>query len=350
MNTPLDRARELREGAREDPDAVDPDLVVELLRYPRRPVQREAAEALLPIVTEHPTVGTAAVSRIAYLLRSVDIEATDDPDAERAFAETLLLSLARIAGAAPEKALTAREEVLAFLDDPDEPLAAPASVCLAQFVEAGAASFVSRVGTFAALLEADSADVRRNAAHILTQLGATHPDALVDSVPALRDHLTDPDAETAKKAAVTLGLVAQRNSDAVAASAPALAAVLDADERGLRANAAGALADIAGWQPSAVRAHEAALLDRIEDDAAPVRRNAAAALTRLAEAGASMEGAAQRGLIELLDDPDPTVRVTACQALGYVESPMARELLRETAEDDGSSAVRQAAQRALESA
>lgn len=350
MSTPLGRARELREAARADPDAVNPDHVLELLRYPKRPVQREAAEALLPLVTEHPRVGTAAVGRLAYLLRSVDVDAADEPDAERAFAETLLLALARVASVVPEKALTARQEVLAFLDDPAEPLAAPATVCLAQFVEAGPASFVSHVSTFEALLDAESAAVRRTAVHILTQLGATYPGAITDAVPALGDRLSDSDPESAKKAAVALGLAARNDSQAVTESAPALAAVLNATERGLRANAAGALADIAEDVPSAVADHEEALLAQLDDDAPAVRRNATAALARLAHAGASMEGAAQRGLIELLDDPDTTVRVTACRALGNVESPVAQELLRHTATDDDSPAVRQAAQRALERA
>lgn len=367
VTTPLDRARELREAAREDPDVVNPDHVIELLRYPKRPVQREAAEAFLPLVTAHPIVGAVAVGRIAYLLRTANIEDVDESlgdssanrtqsdtaassDAVLAFTETLLLSLARIAGAAPEKALTARQEVLRFLDDPDGALAAPASVCVAQFVEVGSASFVSHVDQFEVLLHAESPDVRRNAAHIMTQLGATHPDAIGDVVPSLRERLRDSDTETAKKAAVALGLAARGDGTALAESVPKLAGMLDADERGLRANAAGALADIAEGLPEPVSNHEEALLARLDDDAAAVRRNAAAALARLADAGASMEGAAQRGFVELLDDPDATVRVTVCQALGHVDSPVVQELLRQTADDDDSPAVRQAAERALESA
>lgn len=354
MSTPLERAGELRGAARENPDAVNPDHVIELLRYPKRPVQREAAEAFLPIVTAHPAAGTAAVGRVAYLLRTIDLEdvreSPGDSSATLAFAETLLLSLARIAGASSEKALTARQEVLRFLEEPDGRLAAPASVCLAQFVEAGPASFVSHVDRFESLLDAESPDARRNAAHIITQLGATHPGAIENAVPALRDCLTDSDTETAKKAAVALGLAARADSGTVAESVPALAAALDAEDRGLRANAAGALADIAEGLPEPVSDNEGMLLERLEDDDSAVRRNAAAALARLADAGESMDGAAQRGLIELLDDPDVTVRVTACQALGYVDSPVVQELLRQTAEDDDSPAVRQAAERALERA
>lgn len=68
VTSPRDRACQLREVARESPDAVDPDHVLEFLCHPEPSVHRVAAEALLPLVTAFPSVGEAAVERIAYLL------------------------------------------------------------------------------------------------------------------------------------------------------------------------------------------------------------------------------------------------------------------------------------------
>ncbi|MFB6222003.1 MAG: hypothetical protein ABEH90_11260, partial [Halolamina sp.] len=202
MSTPRDRAQRLREAARDDPDAVNPDRVLELLRYPEREVQRVAAEAFLPLVTEHPEAGTGAVERLAYLLRTADPERAADREQAVAFMRTLLLCLARIASVAPEKALNARTEVLACLDDPSGPLAAPASVCLAQFMEAGPASFIAHIDRFEALLDAEEPTVRRNAAHILAQLAGSHPGSVTSAMPTLGERLTDPDTETAKKSAL----------------------------------------------------------------------------------------------------------------------------------------------------
>lgn len=347
VSTPRDRARHLRDVATTDPDAVNPDRVLELLRYPERSVQRVAAEALLPLVTAYPSVGTGAVERLAYLLRQTEPETADEPDAAVAFAETLLLCLARVATADPEAAVTARQEVLTWLDDPESPLAAPASVCLAQFVEDDPVSFVAHVDRFAALLDADEPAVRRNAAHLLVHLAGSHPTAVEPALPTLRDRLDDPDTETAKKAAVVLGLVARSSPDEVVSTVPALAAGLENEDRGVRANAVGALADLAGGKPEAVGEHSETLVDSLHDEAAPVRRNAAAALNRLAQAQVDL-GFAHGALIELLGDGDPTVRATACRALGEMGSPVALEFLRTMAEEDEVDAVRLAARRALQ--
>jgi hypothetical protein len=342
--SPRDRAERLRETAKETPEAVNPDKVLELLRYPERQVQRIAAEAFLPLVTEHPDAGTNAVERLAYLLRSVDGE---ESEAAQEFARTLLLCLARIANAAPGSVLNARTEVLARLD-PDGPLTPVASVCLAQFLEAGPVSFVSHVDRFEALLDADDPRVRRNGAHILSKLATTHPEAVLPTIGTLKDRLDDSDTETAKKSALVIGLAARNAPESVAAAAPALADALSSDDRGLRANAAGALADIAAGQPELVAEQSDPLVAHLEDDVAAVRRNSAAAVSRLADAGIHIDGLAHGALIELLDDPNPTVRATACRALGFMGSAVALELLRKTASEDDEQAVRMAARRALE--
>lgn len=347
MTSPRDRARQLRAVARERPDAVDPDRVLELLRHPEPSVHRVAAEALLPLVTAFPSVGEGAVERIAYLLRQTDPEDAEDREAAIAFAETLLLSLARIATVAPVEAFTARQEVLGPLTEPEGPLTAPASVCLAQFAEADPVSFVVYVDRFAALLEAEDPTVRRTAAHLLTVIAGCYPSAVEPALPELREGLADPDTETAKKSAVALGLVARESPGAVASTVPALAEALDAEERGVRANAAGALADIAEGRPGDVVEHTESLVSSLTDDTASVRRNAAAALSQLADADTDLEGLAHGSLIELLGDPEPTVRATACRALGKMGSPVALELLRTKAAEDEEEGVRLAAQRAL---
>jgi HEAT repeat protein len=340
--TPRDRAARLREDARADPDAVNPDAVLELLRHPSRPVQRVAAEALLPIVTEHPGAGSDAVARIEHLLRT--LERSDDPDP--AFGETLLLSLARIASADPEKALGAADAVLSLLD-PDGPLAAPASACLTQLVAVRPGAFVHDVDQFVALLDAEAPAARRHAAHLLVEIGGEEPEAVRGAIPALRDRLDD-DAETAQKAAVVLGQVARIDAAAVRPALPDLIDALDAATTGIRANAVGAVADVAGDLPKAVGEHQDALAARLDDEAASVRRNAAATLGRIADADVDLSESAHTGLVELLDDPDATVRATACQALGQLSSPAAAELLRATADEDEELAVRKAAERALD--
>lgn len=348
MTTPRDRARQLRAAAREEPDAVNPDRVLELLRYPERPVQRVAAEAFLPLVTEYPAAGTGAIERIAYLLRQANPGTAEDREAAVEFVETLLLGLGRIATADPESAFTARQAVLDVLADPESPLEAPATVCLAPFVEADPISFVAHVDRFSALLDAEEPMVRRNAAHLLVQIAGSHPSSVEPAIPSFRDRVTDPDIETAKKSAVALGLAARGIPGDVASSVPALAEALDTEDRGVRANAVGALADIADGHPEPVAEYAEALVAQLNDDATAVRRNTAVALCRLADADIDLDGPAHGALIELLDDPDPTVRATACRALGKMGSPVALELLRTTAREDEADAVRWAARKALD--
>lgn len=344
--TPLDRAARLREAAREDPDAVNPDDVLELLRYPARPVQRQAADALLPIVTEHPAAGSGAIGRIDHLLRTLD----RDPEAAEAaveFGETLLLSLARVAGADPEKSLGAADAVLEMLD-PDDPLAAPASACLTQLVAARPAAFVYDVDQFLDLLDADEPAVRRHGVHALVELGGEEPESVRPALPHLRRCLVDGDTETAQKAGVVVGQIARIDADAVRAARPELFEALDAEAASVRANAVGAIADMAADRPGAVDDRQATLAACLDDESASARRNAAATLGRIAGAGLKLAESAQSGLVDLLDDPDATVRVTACQALGQLDSPVVEELLRAAAEDDDAMAVRKAAERALQ--
>lgn len=342
--SPLDRAERLREAAHEDPDAVNPDDVLELLRYPARPVQRAAADALLPIVTEHPESGTGAVGRIDHLLRTIERDAEPGEDTAE-FGESLLLCLARIANADPEKALDAADAVLDILD-PDDPLAVPASACLAQLVAARPEAFVHDVDLFIDLLEADDPAVRRHGVHVLVELGSEEPEAVTSALPQLGDCLSD-EAQTAQKAAVVIGQIARVDAEAVRSVLPELFDALDAESTGVRANVVGAIADLAGDLPHAVGERQGAIADRLDDDAASVRRNAAAALGRLADAGVEIDDPAEAGLVELLDDPDATVRVTACQVLGRLSSPLAAELLRAAADEDDELAVRKAAERAL---
>lgn len=344
---PRVRAEELREAAGGDADAVDPDEVVQLLRYPEREVQRHAAAALLAVVTEHPSAGVNAVDRLAHLLSTLG--STDEADAdptEVAFGETLLLCLARVATAEPERVVSAGDPVVDRLP-PGDPLAAAASVCALQLLEADPAAFVPHVERFTALLDADGASTRRHAAHALTELAATRPAVVAPSAAALRRRLDDEDTETVQKAASALGRVARVEPAAVAPALSDVLPLLDHRERGVRANAAGVLADVAEAEPGTVARHVVTLCDSLADDAVPVRRNVATALVRVMAERDAVTGPVEGGLIELLDDQDPTVRALACRAIGHIQSPAALELLRSTAQCDPEPAVRKAARWAI---
>lgn len=346
---PRTRARELREEVGTDADVVDPDEVIELLRYPDREVQRHAAAALLGIVTEFPSAGRLAVDRLAHLLTTLESAAPAEEDhTDRvAFGDSLLLSLARIATTDPDRVLPVREVVVSRLD-PDDDLAASASVCLVQLLDADPAPFVAHVERLATLLDSKEPTIRRHTAHALTELAATHPTAVASATAALRRRLTDGDAETVKKATSALGLVARTDSGAVAPALPDVVPLLDHDDRAVRANAAGAVADVAETEAAAVNRYLAHLTDSLEDEAAPVRRNVAAAFLRVGAAAGTLPGPAQGALIELLDDHDPTVRALGCRVLGHIGSTAALELLRSTAQRDDEPEVREAARWAIE--
>jgi hypothetical protein len=345
---PRTRARELREAAGSDADVVDPDEVIQLLRYPERAVQRDAAAALLGIVTEFPDAGSNAVDRLAHLLSTLEEAAPADEceDDRAAFGETLLLCLARVATYDPDRVLTVRKSVLARLDADGE-YASTASVCLVQLLDTDPAAFVPHVDRLAALLDAEAVPARRHAAHALSALAESHPAAVVPATDVLRRRLDDPDVETVQKATSTLGLVARSDADAVEPILPDVLVLLEHDEREVRANAAGVVADVAVDRPIAVSGHLPTLCDCLDDEAVPVRRNVATAFVRVAAAEGVLPGPAEGGLIELLDDHDATVRGLTCRALGHTASPAPLELLRSTAQRDDDPAVREAARWAI---
>jgi hypothetical protein len=116
----------------------------------------------------------------------------------------LLLCLARIASADPEKTLEAADAVLSLLD-PADPLAAPASACLTQLVAVRPEAFVHDVDQFVALPDADEPAARRHAAHVLVETGGKEPDAVRPAILELCDCFAADDTETAQKAASSSG-------------------------------------------------------------------------------------------------------------------------------------------------
>lgn len=348
--TPRARARSLREAAGADVHGVDQDAVVELLRYPERAVQRDAAAAMLALLTEFPTAGRKVVDRFSHLLVTLEGAApSDEPETTRVeFGETLLLCLARVATHDPERVLAVREAILGRLRPPDGPYAAAASVCVVQLLEADPAAFVPHVPDLAALLGAADPAARRHAAHAFTVLADAHPDAVAHVSGALEDGLSAADPETVQKATSALGLLAAHDADAVVAHLSDVGPHLDHPVDGVRTNAVGVVAAVAGHRPGAVEGLLVDLVDRLDDDAPPVRRNAAATFARVAAQGESVPRPADAALIEQLDDPDPTVRALACRAIGHLDAPAAVELLRTTAADDPDVDVREAARWALE--
>lgn len=348
--TPHARARSLRQAAGADVHDVDTDAVVELLRYPERAVQRDAAAALLAVLTEFPAADTHVVDRLAHLLATLeDAAPPGECDAERVeFGETLLLCLARVATHDPERVLAVREAILDRLRPPDGPLVPAASVCVLQLLETDPAAFVPHVTDLAALLAVDDASTRRHAAHAFTVLADAHPDAVAPVSDALAVGLAAADPETVQKTTSALGLLARDDADAVVAHLPNVVARLDHSSDAVRANAAGAVADVAGGRPGVIDRHVGNLVDRFDDDAPLVRRNATATFARVAAQSGSVPSPADGALIELLDDTDPTVRALACRALGHVGAPAAVELLRTTSAEDPDRQVREAARWALE--
>lgn len=354
---PRARARTLRERAGTDANVVDPHEVIQLLRYPDRDVQRNAAAALLGIVTEYPDAGRNAVDRLSHLLETLEesAPAEESVDERAAFGQRLLVCLARVATYDAERVLEERAVILARLD-PDESacenptpgLTATASVCLVQLVAADPTVFAPHADRFVALLDAEETATRRHAAHVLSELADSHPAVVAPGAEALRDCLDDDDPETVTKASSTLGKLARESPDDVVAAIPTLVELLDHDAKRVRANAAGVVADVAANRPAAVSESLPALCDTLEDDADPVRRHVATAFTRVAATVGTVPNPVDGALIELLDDPDPMVRAQSCRALGHTETPAALELLRATARTDDEPGVREAARWATE--
>lgn len=349
-SAPLERATRLRTAAAADPDAVDPDDVLELLRYPVRAVQRPAADALLSVVTAFPEVGRDAVSRLAHLLDTLDETAPDDEPRERriAFGETLLLCLSRIAAAHPADVAPVRDSVVDRLNPAGGDLNAAASICLVQLVSGDPGLWVGEVDLFAKLLDADDDATRRHAAHALSEIAEEHPAAVAPALPAMEEACSAEDEEILKKVTATLGRLAWADAETAAPCLPAVTPLLDHEDVAVRANAVGTVADIAADCPGDVAPHLDAVTDLLDDADPRVRRNATATLARVAAANEPLPTPIDGGLMELLDDPDMMVRTLACRAIGYHEVPAALELLRPMATDDPEAAVREAAQWAID--
>lgn len=340
-STPEERARELRRRAAEDVEGVDPAAVLELLRYPDRAVQGEAARALLALVAEYPHVGEGAVAALADLLSGSDV----DHDSR----EVALRCLAHIAADTPERVADVRESVSACITPDDEGgLNAAATVCLVQLAAYDPGPFHAEVERYGRLLESEDDAVQRHAAYVLRQVATATPGAVAPLV----DTLVGRTAEAGPEARVTLlsavGVVAVAQPAAVESVVPDVTALAGDDDAEVRSNVAALLGELADDAPHIVGRERAALVALLDDDDAVVRRNASTAALRVAARTPDAVDDAGRHLLELVDDPDAEVRHNACVALGHLEETLALELLRSAATDDPDAAVREAARWAIE--
>lgn len=172
----------------------------------------------------------------------------------------------------------------------------------------------------------------------------------IDTIEEAFDLLTSPDAEAREHAAACVGEVSALGPQKVVSilGAPAEDVVsyliprLNSDQQAVRASIASAVAFFARDYPEAVIPHREALLSRVtDDDISPEVRGELAmtvgylSLTR----GGETETLEEVGL-KLADNANPRVRIGACYMLAGAQTEQARERIRQLAENDPDTEVR----------
>lgn len=357
MSDPLERARDFRERAGSDPDAVVVDELRALLKHPDGDVRAEAVAALSRLTETYPEAGLPTLYRLATLLSESSSPEND---------EAILLTLAHVAREHPSAVADVSDAVFARLGDGDGPLDAAVTVALVQIADGEPEALAGRVGRLAELFEADDPDVRRHVAFVMNRVADVAP--VYEAVDGLRSELETAvyDAECGADGAAAGGRLRLDDPEYVVTLLSALGTAVDdettwaddvvdvaveltrADAASVRRNASALVADAALADPRTVGDHGARLADLMDDSDPDVRANAAAATLRVAQTHAPAVYVTSQALIELLDDPHPNARKHACTALGHMEDTLALELLRATAENDPVDAVRESAGWAVE--
>jgi HEAT repeat protein len=338
--TPVETAVGLRRLAGSKPDAVQVATVLALLEAEDRPAQQERAalQALTHVAAVRPADCTPALPIIRGLLEG------EQPEA-------------------PGKALGV----------------------LRAITEAAPAAVAPLVSVIVPYLDTPSSEVRREAAHILSNVAAEFPEDVTDAVPGLAtiveeghpgqthavyvfSRVADEHPEAVKPVTDTLATVVgdDSRSDSVRLNATgALGRVvgeypsvgvdivddaielLDADNHKLRNNAIGLITDVALVHTDVVEPHIETIAPLLTADDTYTRINASGALSRVAEDFPESVREVTGEFLELLTDDSPAVRENACWGLGYLQATEAEDDLQRRVREDDSENVRSRASWAL---
>lgn len=406
--SPADRARQLADEARSNPDAIDLDEVAALLDADSSDARRYGIEAFRATLSADPPDAAAHVPALRDLLDDDDslvrngamaalaelvvtdhesvrpaVEDAvalldDEQDIVRSTALDFLYKLGReepkaVGGAVP-KLLTALEvddlhqQSVAVLclghvaRSNTEPLVPAVDRFVDLFVEEREQSVgpdsrqgmdpgdVSKLRELSRNAAQRDRDVRMAAGEVVVAVARFEPSALRSRVPDLARHLDAANPEIRGVVIDVFGAVGREHPDAIEEHLSAIADDLYTD--GIRERAARALAAVSQSAPddvAAVTEHEVDAVTRLLDHEAPaVRGTAAGLLSFVAEE--SPDAVDVEAVRPLLDDEHASVRGNAVWTVGFAGDDDDRERLARLAESDPDEDVRAAAESALDAA
>ncbi|MFB6202193.1 MAG: HEAT repeat domain-containing protein [Halorhabdus sp.] len=298
-----ERANELLDMARSNPDATSAEAFDELLTAADPRARRYAIDGLQVLASQEPAALTDRVDRLTDLLTDPDQEVR--AGASNAFAERL-----------PGSSVAETASTLAELLDDEYPLvrwnALEALVRAARVDPETCQSFVGDVAPF---LDADSEQVRLHATRFLAVVATARPDAVAPAVDRLSDVLrTDAD--------VTVGVEPEmRGHESVSPSRiEQLQEGVVGRRRDLRQTAGHAIYAVAEEQPSAVEDEIEQLLTLLDDPDPQVRHVVLAVLFAVGDRYAKRIAGHVETIAARFDDDQESrmVRAAASQALAAV--------------------------------
>ncbi|MFB6150653.1 MAG: HEAT repeat domain-containing protein [Haloarculaceae archaeon] len=405
---PYDRAIDLAERAREDPDAVDRDEIIELLGSESSDARRYAIQAFRAVEwseselesfvpplrgalrADDPILRNSALqaltdvaSRDVSLVEPVLDDVADLLSDEQDLVRSSTVEFLYFVGQEDAEAIRpCADELLAMFDGDPSPGQRSPLYCLALLAREDVDPVVDELHRFVDVfvdgpddraefdtreidgrLDADQIqnvaqtatkqrrDYRVVAGDVIVSIARQEPAAVVDHLPDLAPFADDPVLQIRVVVLDVLGALAMDYPERVLGHLPALAAALD-DGRPVSAHAVKALGALSQERPDAaveaVSPHADKLIDLLDHAESEVRSVAAGLLSYLgAEQPETVEPALPDAR-DLLDDEHPYVRGNAVWIVEAVGDESDRETLKELAESDPNPQVREAAETAAQ--
>lgn len=334
-----ERARELRDRAREAPTNVDPVEPLSLLESPQPGVRRDAIEALREIAEARPETTIEAIPRLIALLGTTDQQAEVH----------ILEAAAAVAAVEPAAITPCMGPIIDRIELRSSTHVLQASTqVVAEVANEYPEAAIDAVPRLAVALDHPDPRVKRNVLAALSMIGQSHPGELRPLVDELERALEEDDERVIQAALATLGRLLAQYPLGSQNLLDLTLELAEHDATGVRANAMGLLGDYLRHEETTDVAILERLLAALEDRTAMVRTNAMTAIGRIAVNSPELVIDHAVNIERSLDDVDPRVRERACFALGAAKVERSRTLLTSLAHDDPDEDVRQRASWALE--
>lgn len=339
MGEHVARAKTLARESKTNPDTVDVEAVLDLLRNPSvSPTARnQSLEALQHLAEAGVPIDCAVISILEELL-----EHDQQPPAP------VLECIGAIAIAHPEEVTRLSDNVVDYLSTDIDSETIAATNCVVELAMIDPSALMGEVPMLAALLDAEHQTVHENAVFALSKIAHANPQRVVPVVSQLVTEIDSRSRAYRADALSALGAVAAKHPESLEPVLDTVADIAQSNDPVVTGNAIGVLGDAARANPELVNEHLGVVRASLSSPDKHVRANATATIVTIAARDPSLVRGFIPDIIEVLDDPSPVVRQNACSMIGHVGATIAIPHLKTRKQRDPAASVQKTAAWALD--